>query len=265
MKALKKIKIIELIKFVLLITSFIVGVVFGFFLQEPAKATIIVLLIAVLILVVIVLYLFLQNKQKENISASVQNEKVDKFSKEIREELLEPTNEIQLLLKSLPSDKIVERIIQKNELIINLLNSLSVSNEDDSQPLDIPNLSGKTILVVDDISVNRSILAETLKLAHVEVLEAENGLEAFEVFEKNFEKLDAILMDIRMPEMNGYESTKKIRDLNEKGKHIPIIAITAHVFQEDVFKAFEVGMNDHLSKPIDLNQLFLALRKNLIK
>jgi CheY-like chemotaxis protein len=93
---------------------------------------------------------------------------------------------------------------------------------------------------------------------------AVNGKEAVMMFTESPEKYDAIFMDMQMPEMDGLEATRKIRALdNEHAKKIPIIAMTANVFREDVENCVNAGMNDHLGKPLDLKEVLAVLKKYL--
>lgn len=120
---------------------------------------------------------------------------------------------------------------------------------------------GKRILLVEDHPLN-IIVAESLLAKHgFEVVRAENGEEALRCFAENEEYFfDAILMDIRMPVMDGIEATVRIRALDrEDAMIIPIIAMTANAYEEDRKQTAEAGMNAHLAKPIDPNQLFYTL------
>ena len=114
-------------------------------------------------------------------------------------------------------------------------------------------LSGKRILLVEDIAVNREICSMQLKSFGLTVETAENGKEALEKLkDKEAGFYDAILMDIQMPVMNGYEAAEIIRTLEDEEKRtIPIIALTANAFSEDVKRVIEAGMNAHVAKPID--------------
>ena len=117
------------------------------------------------------------------------------------------------------------------------------------------------ILVVDDVEINREIIAAILEESEIAIDFAENGIMAISTFEKNIAEYSLILMDVQMPEMDGYEATRRIRAMGAaKAQCIPIIAMTAHVFQEDVIKCLEAGMNDHVGKPIDSDILFEKLR-----
>ena len=95
---------------------------------------------------------------------------------------------------------------------------------------------------------------------------AANGKQCMEMLKKMPEDYyDMILMDIQMPEMDGYEATKRIRNLDDARADIPIVAMTANVFEEDRQKALESGMNAHVSKPVDMNMLFKVMAQILKK
>ena len=122
-------------------------------------------------------------------------------------------------------------------------------------------LSGKKILLAEDVQINAEIMMMLLKTRNMEVDLAENGKIAVEMFEKQPEgHYDAILMDVRMPEMDGLEATQKIRSMERKdAKDIPIIALTANAFDEDVQRSMQAGLNAHLSKPVQPEVLFETL------
>lgn len=129
-------------------------------------------------------------------------------------------------------------------------------DEDDSDSIcKLP--EGCRVLLVDDNELNREIAVDMLKDLGVAYEEARDGIEAVETVQK-YEPgyFDLILMDVQMPKMNGYEATKAIRNLNNPDiANIPIIAITANVFDEDKRDALDAGMNAHLSKPINISDL----------
>ena len=119
-------------------------------------------------------------------------------------------------------------------------------------PKETPDLSGINILLVEDVEINREIFMALLEATRVNIDTAENGLIAVTKFRENPIKYDAIIMDIQMPTMDGYEATRIIRSLDlPKASSIPIIAMTANAFKEDIEHCLKIGMNDHLSKPID--------------
>jgi len=113
-------------------------------------------------------------------------------------------------------------------------------------------LSDVSVLLVEDVDINREIFIALFEHTGIIIDIAENGLVAVEKFKENPDKYDLILMDIQMPEMDGHQATKEIRGTDiEKAKDIPIIAMTANAFKEDVDRCIESGMNDHIAKPID--------------
>jgi PAS domain S-box-containing protein len=119
-------------------------------------------------------------------------------------------------------------------------------------------LAGTSLLVVEDNTINQQVIKEFLELSHVAVVMANNGKEALAIL--NTQTFDAILMDIHMPEMDGFEATKRIRQL-EKFKYLPIIALTAGVTQEEHQHCLNCGMNDFVAKPIIPEQLITTLSR----
>ena len=125
---------------------------------------------------------------------------------------------------------------------------------------------GYTVLLVDDVEINREIVLALLEPTHLIIECAENGVQALEMFQDEPDKYDIIFMDIQMPEMDGYQATHAIRELDiPKAKTVPIIAMTANAFKEDVDRCLESGMDDHLAKPIDLAEVFNKLHAYLDK
>ncbi len=127
-------------------------------------------------------------------------------------------------------------------------------------------LNGRKILLAEDMMVNAEIMKELLKMRGMETDHAENGRICVDMFQEEPEGYyDAILMDMRMPEMDGLEATRAIRALDRSdAKTIPIIALTANAFDEDVQKSLQAGLNAHLSKPVEPDSLFRTL-ESLIK
>ncbi len=124
------------------------------------------------------------------------------------------------------------------------------------------NLAGKKILLVEDIEINREIVMALLEESGASFDIAENGLQAVQKFSAAPADYSLILMDIRMPEMDGFTATKLIREYNHPSAvTVPIIAMTANAFHEDLQQCMEVGMNAHLGKPIDFNKLFATIKK----
>jgi CheY-like chemotaxis protein len=126
--------------------------------------------------------------------------------------------------------------------------------------------SGYRILLAEDIEVNREIVLALLEPTLLEIDCAKDGAIAVKMFAESPKKYDVIFMDIQMPEMDGYEATRRIRAMNiPEAKTIPIIAMTANVFREDIEKCLETGMNSHLGKPLDIDEVFDKLRTYLPK
>ncbi len=124
-------------------------------------------------------------------------------------------------------------------------------------------LQGLHVLLVEDNEFNIMVAKDELNeiIKNVKIDFAENGKIAVEKVRKS--TFDIVLMDIEMKEMNGYEATKAIRKLPGPNSHVPIIAITANAMKQDIEKCFEAGMDDHLSKPFESNELELKIKKLL--
>jgi signal transduction histidine kinase len=124
--------------------------------------------------------------------------------------------------------------------------------------------AGKRILLVEDLEVNREIVMALLEPTLLQIDCAENGQEAFEVFKAAPDAYDLIFMDIQMPVMDGIEATRRIRALDmPRAKTIPIVAMTANVFREEVEEYLAAGMTDHIGKPIDLAAVIVKLGQYL--
>ncbi len=115
-------------------------------------------------------------------------------------------------------------------------------------------LAGARILLVEDMPINRQIAREILEYAGVLVDEAENGQEALDRLQKPGKAYDAVLMDVQMPVMDGLEATRRIRAMSEL-RELPVIAMTAHAMERDKERCLEAGMNAHVAKPIEADQL----------
>ena len=137
--------------------------------------------------------------------------------------------------------------------------------EEKADELSETSFNGKRVLLVEDIEVNREIAKMVLSEMELEIDEAPDGNDAVEIFKKSpLNYYDAILMDIQMPTMNGYDATRAIRNLNRAdSKTVPIIAMTANAFDEDKNNVLEAGMNDHIAKPLDIAKLLETLKKYL--
>jgi signal transduction histidine kinase/ActR/RegA family two-component response regulator len=131
---------------------------------------------------------------------------------------------------------------------------------------DADNFEGCHILLAEDVEINREIVLALLEPTRLDIDCAHNGEEAVQKMRANPEKYDLIFMDLQMPKMDGYEATRQIRALDfERSGQIPIIAMTANVFREDIDKCLACGMNDHVGKPISLENILDKLRQYITR
>jgi signal transduction histidine kinase/CheY-like chemotaxis protein len=145
------------------------------------------------------------------------------------------------------------------------INNLLVKDDDRTE---LDDFSGRRVLLAEDVEINREIMLALLEPTKLAIDCAENGVEAVKRFSEDPGGYDMIFMDLQMPEMDGYEATRQIRSFEARerpspSQGIPIIAMTANVFREDIEKCLEVGMNGHLGKPLDLNEVLNKLREYL--
>ena len=124
--------------------------------------------------------------------------------------------------------------------------------------------AGCRVLLAEDVDINREIVTALLEPTNIVMHCAQNGEEAVSMFRNMPEKYDLILMDLQMPVMDGLEATRMIRALDlPHAREIPIIAMTANVFREDVEKCLAAGMNDHVGKPLDFDEVLGKLKRYL--
>ena len=147
---------------------------------------------------------------------------------------------------------------------------MELTDEEHVRKQDMPivktNLTGVKILLAEDNDLNAEIAEVQLEECGMQVTRAADGKEALEIFTSHPAGcFDVIFMDIMMPNMNGYEATKAIRSLNNRpdGRMVPIIAMTANAFAEDVQASLDAGMNGHLSKPIVMDEVVKTISRNL--
>jgi CheY-like chemotaxis protein len=155
----------------------------------------------------------------------------------------------------------LERLVDETALFLHR----DVANLNDSQKnmmkrvnLNDPRLEGKKVLVVDDDIRNIFALTSVLERQQMQVVYAENGRDGIEALKKT-PGIEGVLMDIMMPEMDGYEAMREIRQIS-KFKSIPIIAVTAKAMKGDRQKCLEAGASDYITKPVDTEQLMSLLR-----
>ncbi len=164
--------------------------------------------------------------------------------------------------------------------IINVIYEYIGLDREEKPQNDEVSFEGSRILLVEDIEINREIVHTILEPTGTHIDDAINGVEAVRIFSEDPKKYDMIFMDIQMPEMDGYEATRQIRTLEKlsetnsanfsEGKtrkypQVPIVAMTANVFKEDIKKCLEAGMSDHVGKPLDFDEVFDKLRRFLSK
>lgn len=160
----------------------------------------------------------------------------------------------------------ISKPLFKSNLYLGLSRYIEGIEEKDEPKKEEPvfDFTGKRILLAEDNDLNWEIANEILSSAGFELEWAENGQICVEKFEQSeVGTYDAILMDIRMPVMDGYGAAKAIRALNRPDADLPIIAMTADAFSEDIQRCLECGMNAHIAKPIDINNLIRHLQKYL--
>jgi len=180
----------------------------------------------------------------------------------------EENNELQkyaesIIIKGVKSE---ERLLDETALFLHR----TISNLPESKQVIINNLydkeaifHSKKILLVDDDMRNVFALSKILKERGMEIIKAENGINALEMLDKHAD-IDMVLMDIMMPEMDGYEAMKRIRS-QVKYKNLPVIALTAKAMNDDKQKCIDAGANDYIAKPVDVERLLSLMRVWLSK
>jgi len=165
----------------------------------------------------------------------------------------------------------IEKFISKPLFISSILDSINEcagkqAKDQQGQTEPERNFEGKCILLAEDVDINQEIVISLLEPTGIKIDCANNGTAAVKAFIENPLKYKMILMDIQMPEMDGFTATKIIRTSGvERSLEIPIVAMTANVFKEDVEKCLEAGMNDHIGKPFALEEVIEILEKYIEK
>jgi len=174
-------------------------------------------------------------------------------------------NKIEEMLKDIGINRYITKPLFPSE-VLDSINEITggtvrqpetILNPDET----LPDFSNITVLFVEDVDINREIFISLLEDTKLNIDTAENGLVAVEKFNENPDKYDLIITDVQMPEMDGFEATRAIRSLRlNRAKTIPIIAMTANVFKEDIAMCLEAGMNDHLAKPIIVDAVIETIK-----
>ncbi len=158
----------------------------------------------------------------------------------------------------------ISKPLFKSTLFLYLKQYMEGGNEDEGEHENEVHFEGKNVLLAEDIDLNWEFISEILTSVGLVLERAENGKECLEKFEQSEVGFyDAILMDIRMPVMNGYDATTAIRALGRPDSKLPIIAMTADAFSDDAQHCLEVGMDAHIAKPIDLKECMHILQEYL--
>jgi signal transduction histidine kinase/CheY-like chemotaxis protein len=170
--------------------------------------------------------------------------------------------------KKVGVDKLISKPLFPSDICDSINECLGLNTspvEENKEDVDI-NFENACILLTEDVEINREIVRALLEPTKIKIECAVNGAEAVRMFKAEPEKYDVIFMDVQMPEMDGFEATRRIRGSGIPiAKTIPIIAMTANVFKEDVEKCLETGMNSHIGKPLDYNDVLHALKTFLPK
>jgi len=176
-----------------------------------------------------------------------------------REEIMKRAEDLKLegfLLKPITPSILFDTIMQAFGETVTEASGLAQRKEQEAKAWE--NIQGAHVLLVEDNEINQQVAMEILQGAGLKVTIANNGQEGVDAAREN--QYDAILMDIQMPVMDGYTATREIRK-DARFKELPIIAMTAHAMAGDEDKSLESGMNGHVAKPIDPDQLFATLHK----
>ena len=188
------------------------------------------------------------------------------LNKDIRTELQSINGYTDLAIKYMDNkDKLDEYLgkMKTSESFINKLFTQNLYEDEKPENPDEDIVKGKKVLVVEDNDLNREIVVEMLKEEGLVAESVVNGSLAFERVKKlGVDYYDFVLMDIQMPVMDGYEATRRIREL-ENGDKLCIIALSANAEKEDKLKSVQAGMDDHIGKPVDIKELLRILRSKI--
>ena len=173
-------------------------------------------------------------------------------------------SELEDSISSAEIEGFISKPLFKSTLYTRLRGYVDGKNETVESEAEDVDFTGKRALLAEDIDINWEIAHELFSSTGLELEWAVNGEDCVQKFEQSeIGYYDAVLMDVRMPVMNGYDATKKIRPLERADHGLPIIAMTADAFADDAQRCLESGMNDHLTKPLDLRECMRVLQKYL--
>ena len=160
--------------------------------------------------------------------------------------------------KDVGVDSLISKPLEAENILSRYKQSFAIKADNDKAKI---SLKGKRILLAEDVDINAEIMLMLLQMRELQVDRAENGAVAVEMFSTHPDGYyDAILMDMRMPVMDGLQATKMIREMKRiDAQTMPIIALTANAFDEDVQRSLQAGLNAHLSKPVEPESLFETL------
>jgi CheY-like chemotaxis protein len=158
-------------------------------------------------------------------------------------------------------DSFISKPVAASTVMEEFKSALQKRESGSSKRVEVADLAGKRVLLAEDVDINAEIMEMILEMREIVSERAVNGRVAVEMFESHpAGYYDAILMDIRMPEMDGLEATMTIRAMDRAdAKSIPIVALTANAFDEDVQRSLQSGLNAHLTKPVQPESLFETL------
>ncbi len=161
------------------------------------------------------------------------------------------------------ADGVISKPLFRSSLYKKICEVMKIKNESSDSEDETSGLAGMNVLIAEDMDVNWEIIHTLLEMYGINSERAENGKIAVEIIEKaEPDFYDAVFMDIQMPVMNGLEATRKIRSLKDTSlSQIPVIAMTADAFSENVAECLEAGMNGHIAKPIDIKLVINELKK----
>jgi signal transduction histidine kinase/DNA-binding response OmpR family regulator len=176
-------------------------------------------------------------------------------------------NEVEKEARAAGVDKFLSKPLFPSTIADYINQCLGVDNiASEQQETEITDqFPGRRMLLAEDVKINQEIVITLLEPTGLAIDCAENGLQAVNLFQADPDAYDMIFMDVQMPEMDGYEATRQIRvfEASRKAGRIPIIAMTANVFREDIEKCLEAGMDAHLGKPLDMADVLAVLRTYL--